>query len=163
MRQARELSTLGNCAAEHDGLLAVVFQSSDLVAGDPLACSQVALAATANGDACFAQGAVVALRVHCVTCTNAVAIAVDAVVPQVVPAVVGNGVGALVLLRVPVAVAEVICVTADPGVYSFGRRLVFLAIPEGALLVVAVERDGRRVRQLATLRMVLDDFPVFCY
>ena len=66
---------------------------------------------------------------------------------------------ALILLRSPVAITEMIGVARNPCVHAFRGRLVSW-VNVGMLLIVTVEGDFWRVGQLLALGMILDDFPV---
>jgi hypothetical protein len=66
---------------------------------------------------------------------------------------------ALILLRSPVAITEMIGVARNPCVHAFRSRLVAW-VHVGMLLVFTVEGDFWRVGQLLALGVILDDFPV---
>jgi hypothetical protein len=68
-------------------------------------------------------------------------------------------ISALILLRSPVAITEMVSVARNPCVHAFCSRLVS-RVHVRFLLIVTVEGDFWRVSQLLALGMILDDFPV---
>ena len=67
--------------------------------------------------------------------------------------------GAIVLVGVPIAIAEVIGVAGYPSVNTLGIRLI-LRIPVRGFLVLTVKSDSGSRRHLLALSMVLDNLPV---
>lgn len=67
--------------------------------------------------------------------------------------------GAIVLGRVPIAIAEVISIAGNPSVNTLGIRLI-LRIPVRRFLVLTVKSDSGSRRHLLAFSMVLDNFPV---
>ena len=68
-------------------------------------------------------------------------------------------ISALILLRPPVAITEMISVTRNPCVNAFRTRLVSW-VKVRTLLIITVEGDFWRLRKLFALGVVLDNFPV---
>ena len=66
---------------------------------------------------------------------------------------------ALILLRSPVAITEMIGVAGNPCVHASRSRLVS-RVHVGVFLIVTVEGDFWSVGQLLALGVILDDFPV---
>lgn len=75
---------------------------------------------------------------------------------------VGDGTCALVHVGVPVAVAKVIGIAADPGVDTISGRVLLIIVKVWFFLVVSVKCNLRRVRDFLALCVVLDNLPVLC-
>jgi len=159
--EAGQTATLRHSAPPHDSCVLFVLQRCDLVSLYVLASCHVALAVWADGDASLAQLSIVSFRVDRIPLIDAVAVTVEwtALLRE---HAVGNGASALVHVRVPVAIAEVIGVAADPGVDATSGRVILVVIEVRALLVRTIHRDCWRVRDFLALCVVLDDLPVVC-
>jgi hypothetical protein len=151
-----KLATLSDGSAAHNGLVLVRLDLGHLVTRLPLTVSKVAFATLATVDSELAESAIVVLAVVVGALANAVAVTVVAV-----GRAMGVDSSTGILLGIPVAVAIVVGVAARPLVDTIGRRAaVFLRIPVGLLLVLAVEGDSGGLRHLSALGVILDDLPV---
>ena len=155
-----QLSTGGDGSATHDCALVVLLDLDNLVTLAPLTLGRVALAVGTGSDTDLGEIALVSQTVVVQTGTNAVFaehVAILAGLRNIVA--LGHDASTMVLIRVPVAVSEVIGVAAHPSVDALSVWLLRL-VEVWALFVFTVKSDLRSVGDLLTLGMILHDLPI---
>ena len=114
MSSTRQRTTLSNRSAAHDSLIFVSLHLSDLITLLPLSISKIALFACASAHTELSESTVVMSGVDVFTLSDTIILSVDRIV-MLMRFVTRT----IVLLRIPVAVAVVVGIAADPLVDAF--------------------------------------------
>ena len=109
MSSTRQRTTLSNRSAAHDSLIFVSLNLSDLITLLPLTISKIALLACASAHTELSESTVVMSGVDVFTLSDTIILSVDRIVRMM-----RTGTRTIVLLRIPVAVAVVVGIAADP-------------------------------------------------
>ena len=163
MSSTGQFASSGDSSSAHNGTLIVLLHLHNLVTLAPLALSGVTLAVCTCCNSNLGEVTLVTHTVVMLTLSDSVPaqhVVILANLRCIVALTLDTS--TIVLIRVPVSIAEVISVTGDPSVdtLSFGsHRLVEVR----TLLVITVKGDLGSVGNLLALRVILNNLPVLFY